>query len=543
MAGEQLTPPAIYKEDSPLEDVPFDSPQAHTPPRSSTTLKKSLIQAKKSMLEVKNASSKLLVKAVVAAACTGSFLFGFNLSLLNTSMATIGGEFKWCDYEGYTGCNDFKLKAAFVSTGVFVGAAIGSLVAGRLLKYGCLTVFNIALGVMMLGIILSCASPNFTILLIARLIVGIGVGIISVEVPTYISEITPPSSRGSFGVLHQLLITIGIFIGVLLGLAFNLPPENEDEQLLWEMPKFDKIWWRVMLGFGAIPTVIAYLLFAYIYNFETPYHLINIEKYEEAKAVLRKLTDKEDVDDDYLAITESIEKAKEAKESGLSFMNIMSNSTFRYILIVGCLISAFQQFTGINVFITNSNKLFESAGLARNLVTIMSIVLTFINVLMTFPAIYLIEKLGRRTLLLIGVAGMGVSVVPGMIMLWVNEESKATSWVAIAGAISFICFFSSTYGPVLWVYLFEIYPVEIKDVAAGGAVACNWIAGIVMVFAASWLETDIAYTLFIGFCAVGFALIFLTMKESKGFVVGESPYIPKKVAPSTSTSARTATAV
>eukprot|EP01071_Lankesteria_metandrocarpae_P009400 Lankesteria_metandrocarpae@DN5188_c0_g1_i6.p1 len=469
-------------------------------------------------------------QCVLAAVCTGSLVFGLNLSLLNTSIGTIGGQFLWCGYEGYRGCNDFKWYSAFVQVGVFVGAAIGAMTAGNFVKrLGCRRVFFIADFVAVVGIIVSCCAANFATLLVARLLVGVGVGVLAVSVPTYISEVTPPSKRGSYGVLHQLLITFGILIGVLIGLPFSIPPvaapgleQPTTEQRSWELTDFDRIWWRVMLGLGILPIIAQLALFKFVFSAETPYYLIGQKKYSEAYALLKTLAGTPNVQNDFNDIYDSVESSSSA--SGLSLGSIISDKNGRWALFVGTMISALQQLTGINVFITSSNALFADAGLDQDLVTIMSIVLTVVNFLMTFPSIYLIEALGRKMLLLIGTAGMGISVLPGAVWLFVDPTCTAASWTAIAGAMLFIIFFSVTWGPTVWVYLFEIFPADMKDSAAGFMTAFNWIAGIAMVFAGSWMPTDIGYIVFFVFNVLGFVFVLLFMKETRNITVGQSPF-------------------
>eukprot|EP01071_Lankesteria_metandrocarpae_P009397 Lankesteria_metandrocarpae@DN5188_c0_g1_i3.p1 len=469
-------------------------------------------------------------QCVLAAVCTGSLVFGLNLSLLNTSIGTIGGQFLWCGYEGYRGCNDFKWYSAFVQVGVFVGAAIGAMTAGNFVKrLGCRRVFYMADVIVAIGICLSCYAKAFNFLVVARLVVGVGVGVLAVSVPTYISEVTPPSKRGSYGVLHQLLITFGILIGVLIGLPFSIPPvaapgleQPTTEQRSWELTDFDRIWWRVMLGLGILPIIAQLALFKFVFSAETPYYLIGQKKYSEAYALLKTLAGTPNVQNDFNDIYDSVESSSSA--SGLSLGSIISDKNGRWALFVGTMISALQQLTGINVFITSSNALFADAGLDQDLVTIMSIVLTVVNFLMTFPSIYLIEALGRKMLLLIGTAGMGISVLPGAVWLFVDPTCTAASWTAIAGAMLFIIFFSVTWGPTVWVYLFEIFPADMKDSAAGFMTAFNWIAGIAMVFAGSWMPTDIGYIVFFVFNVLGFVFVLLFMKETRNITVGQSPF-------------------
>lgn len=226
---------------------------------------------------------------------------------------------------------------------------------------------------------------------------------------------------------------------------------------------------------------------------------------------------------------EKLRKAKQDKDvaetSGLTLSKAMKIPIYRYVILVGCVLSAFQQVTGINVFITASNRLFEQARVSAGLVTVMTTILALVNVLMTFPSVYLIERLGRRTLLFIGTLGMGISVLPGAILPFAFPDKSFTTWVQVAGAILFIIFFAGTYGPVLWVYLFEIYPMEIKGAASGLATGVNWICGISMVFISEFISVKVNYLIFCVTSFIAAFLVFSLMKETQGRNLQDSPYM------------------
>eukprot|EP00382_Lankesteria_abbotti_P000175 CAMPEP_0113844794 /NCGR_PEP_ID=MMETSP0372-20130328/419_1 /TAXON_ID=340204 /ORGANISM="Lankesteria abbotti" /LENGTH=549 /DNA_ID=CAMNT_0000813805 /DNA_START=41 /DNA_END=1690 /DNA_ORIENTATION=+ /assembly_acc=CAM_ASM_000359 len=476
------------------------------------------------------------LQAVCAATWTGSFVFGFNVSLLNTTVAVIGAQFRWCGCESYTGCTDFKLKSAFIQTGIFIGAAIGAMSAGEFLgRMTCRMVFYIAFLFNLIGVLFSTGAQAFTDLLLARLVGGFGVGLLAVCVPTYIAETTPPRLRGSYGCLHQIVLTIGIYIAVLIGLPFQKPwsscpsycfvPDGSGEWACsWVVPTFSKIWWRVMLGLGAVPCLIGYVILMFVFTFETPYYLLREDRIAEGRALLRKLLEKDDIEEDFLAILEQVEETKKAAEEGVSLDMVVKTREGSWALFVGSMISGFQQWTGINIFMTSSNLLFASANLDPSLVTILSMVLCLVNFIFGIPSIWLIEMLGRKGLLLLGCCGMGLPVLPGGIMLLIDEDSQVSTWVAIAGAIIYIIFFSLTWGPVVWVYLFEMFPTNMKDSAAGFMAAVNWAASAIMVFAGNFLPTAVAYLIFSGACLCAFVFVLLFMKETKGRQIGDSPY-------------------
>eukprot|EP01054_Gregarina_sp_Poly1_P004421 Gregarina_sp_Poly_1__4420@NODE_2384_length_2199_cov_2205_443246_g1518_i0_p1_GENE_NODE_2384_length_2199_cov_2205_443246_g1518_i0NODE_2384_length_2199_cov_2205_443246_g1518_i0_p1_ORF_typecomplete_len525_score54_42Sugar_tr/PF00083_24/6_3e95MFS_1/PF07690_16/2_3e14MFS_1/PF07690_16/1_6e11TRI12/PF06609_13/4e08TRI12/PF06609_13/5_9MFS_3/PF05977_13/2_1e05MFS_3/PF05977_13/0_018MFS_2/PF13347_6/1_6e03MFS_2/PF13347_6/8_1e07MFS_2/PF13347_6/21MFS_4/PF06779_14/1_4_NODE_2384_length_2199_cov_2205_443246_g1518_i078 len=469
---------------------------------------------------------------LILVGCMGSFLFGINISLLNTAMNHISWEYQWCDFlsgaSGVTDCTAHKNYAAFMSTAVFIGAATGSMTGGVFLTFGRRGMMLIANAVFIFGTVSSCCANSFSALLWARLLVGYAVGLVSVVVPVYMSEVTPANVRGQYGVFHQLFITIGILIGTVIGLPLPLAsPLPADDEIPTEIGIFAKVWWRVMLGFAIIPILLSCYLLGAVYQFETPHYYVERGNYGDAAMLFRRILKREDVTDVVNQVVKEIEESEAAKKAGMSLAVAWKRSDYRKVIVLGCAFSAFQQFGGINVFMASSTQLFLDAGLDGYMPTVMTVIMSLINSVMTLPAVPLIEKMGRKSLLLCGCIGMTISVAPAAICYWAIPDSDATMWLSIVGCLLFVIFFAATYGPILWVYLFEIYPMEIRGAAAGLATAWNWIAGIVMVFVTNYIEANVSYTLFTVLSLVGTLLVAFFMLETKGRELGDSPYVQK----------------
>eukprot|EP01056_Protomagalhaensia_sp_Gyna25_P004008 Protomagalhaensia_sp_Gyna_25__4007@NODE_360_length_3735_cov_83_099026_g264_i1_p2_GENE_NODE_360_length_3735_cov_83_099026_g264_i1NODE_360_length_3735_cov_83_099026_g264_i1_p2_ORF_typecomplete_len533_score77_21Sugar_tr/PF00083_24/1_1e65MFS_1/PF07690_16/1_2e02MFS_1/PF07690_16/1_4e16TRI12/PF06609_13/4_3e02TRI12/PF06609_13/1_2e05TRI12/PF06609_13/54MFS_3/PF05977_13/0_0052MFS_3/PF05977_13/1_5e02TPR_6/PF13174_6/0_19_NODE_360_length_3735_cov_83_099026_g264_i120793677 len=346
---------------------------------------------------------------LIMLACLGSFLFGFNLSLLNTSINHIAWEFRWCKY--YTGdpiatCDEATIYKAFLSTSIFIGAAIGSLTGGVFLGFGRRGMMQISNVIFLLGIIGSCCAHSFSALLWARLCVGYGVGLISFIIPAYLSEITPSVKRGFYGVFHQLFVTIGILAGTVVGLPLPFKdPIPEPSIAAPDISAFSKVWWRVMLGLAFIPVLLSLYLLGTVYTFETPHYYLEKGHIADAKALYERLLDSDDVDSALEEANHEVEEGRKARLAGVSLSAALKHKEYRHVIIVGCLLAAFQQLSGVNVFMAQSNKLFIDAGLTGYMPTVMTVVMCLINCIMTLPAVPLIESLGRRTLLLAGCIG------------------------------------------------------------------------------------------------------------------------------------------
>lgn len=468
--------------------------------------------------------------AVIACATTGSFLFGLNTAVLNTAMTPIASNFQWCGKEALydTGCKASKLRGAFINTAVFLGAAAGAMTVGRFTNSGLRLCLLITLAIFTVGVVGSVLADGFMSLLLARLIVGYGVGMTSVITPAYISEMAPAKKRGTYGVMHQLVLVIGQVIAVFVGLAFKAMPETDGEKAEFKgIRTFDKIWWRFMLGLGIIPVLLAGFLFGYVFTFETPNYYMRKGDKHNAEKLLKRIHNKEDVSQEMSELERnSVKDTDTGHHEKLG--SLLKKPGYSRALWVGIGMSAFQQLTGINAFITNSNALFSGAGLVTKWVTWASIGLLLVNLLCTFIPLFVVDKLGRRTLLLIGSMGMAFSVMPATLLYiaeWNDDKnSKGLTSSAIAGACLFMVFFAVAAGPITWLYLFEIFPMDIKARAASICVAVNWLCSIVMVFGASYLPPKASYAIFFGFSLLYIMFVLFFVRETKGRTMGDSPY-------------------
>jgi len=451
----------------------------------------------------------------------GSLLFGFNISILNTSINTIASDFNWCEVNGQIDCNSAVLKSSFINSAVIIGAAVGAMAAARVLKFGCRTVTSYTMIVFFAGVFVSVVAEGYVWLMMGRIIVGFGVGIMSVVSPTYIAEITPAMSRGKYGTLHQICVTLGNFIAVLLGLPLTVLPKPPPPG--WLLPSFDKVWWRVMLGIGIVPVAFAVFTFIYCFTFETPFHYVSQGRRQDAHDILVLLRNSTDIETELAEIERTINSGGGC--SKLPVVDIFRKWKYFRILAIGVVLSAGQQFVGINAFMTASNKLFIQAGLTGSIVTGMSCVLTGLQVVMTIPAMFLVEHLGRRKLLLFGLSGMIVSVTPATVGLWMFPNSSVTASFAIAGAFGFIIFFGLSYGPLCWIYIFEMFPSKMQAFGSAVAAATNWISAFSMTFMAIYIDTTLNYSFFLSMQIVYFVFTLFFVKETKGRMAGDSPYL------------------
>jgi sugar porter (SP) family MFS transporter len=445
---------------------------------------------------------------LAVAAAVGGFLFGFDSSVINGAVDAIEGE--------------FELSATVTGLAVAIallGCAVGAWAAGRLAdRYG-------RTRVMLLGGVLFLASGFgtafcFTVwdLIAWRIVGGLGIGIASVIAPAYIAEIAPAAIRGRLGSLQQLAITIGIFAALLSDALFANTAGGASEPSLFGLAA-----WRWMFLVSVVPALV-YVLIAMRIP-ESPRYLVAAGRRPEAVAVLASVTGQdEDPEQRVVQIEHTIAQDKALAEQATLRG---PRAGLLPIVWVGILLSVFQQFVGINVIFYYSTTLWQTVGFTEERSFIASVITSVTNVLVTLIAIGLIDKIGRRPILLVGSAGMVVSL--GVMALAFTQAtgsgedvSLPAPWgpVALIAANAFVVFFGASWGPVVWVLLGEMFPNRIRAAALGVAAAAQWIANFLITVSFPPLldafGASIPYLMYAIFAALSFVFVLTKIPETKG---------------------------
>jgi SP family sugar:H+ symporter-like MFS transporter len=445
---------------------------------------------------------------LAVSAAVGGFLFGFDSSVINGAVDSIEGE--------------FDLSATVTGLAVAIallGCAVGAWAAGRLAdRYG-------RTRVMLLGGLLFLASGFgtafcFTIwdLIGWRIVGGLGIGIASVIAPAYIAEIAPASVRGRLGSLQQLAITVGIFAALLSDALFANTAGGASEPSLFGLDA-----WRWMFLVSVVPALV-YVLIALRIP-ESPRYLVAAGRRREAVAVLASVTgEDEDPEQRVQQIEHTIEQDKALAEQATLRG---PRAGLLPIVWVGILLSVFQQFVGINVIFYYSTTLWQTVGFTEERSFIASVITSVTNVLVTLIAIGLVDKVGRRPILLVGSAGMVVSL--GVMALAFTQAtgsgadvSLPAPWgpVALIAANLFVVFFGASWGPIVWVLLGEMFPNRIRAAALGVAAAAQWIANFLITVTFPPLldafGASIPYLMYAIFAALSFVFVLTKIPETKG---------------------------
>jgi sugar porter (SP) family MFS transporter len=383
----------------------------------------------------------------VSAAITalGGLLFGYDTGVVSGALLFVKKDFG--------GLSSFQQE--LVTSLLLVGAVLGALTAGRLAdRIGRRITVLITAAVFIAGVLLAAFTPTYPLLLVARIIIGLAVGSASMVVPLYIGEIVPPRLRGGLVSLNQLAITAGILVSYLIDYGLS-----------------DSGNWRLMFGLAVIPA--AALFVGMLFQKESPHWLIRQGRDDEARAVLQRVRNEGDIDAE-------IREVHEISQQQGSYRDLISPRV-RPLLMVGVLLAVFQQITGINTVIYYAPTLLQGAGLGNNAALLANVVNGCVNVAMTIVAIWLLDKVGRRPLLLSGTTGMAVGmVIVACSFIGGSDLHGAAAIIAIIGLLVYTGSFAIGLGPVFWLLIAEIYPLRIRGAAMSVASMANWAANFVV---------------------------------------------------------------
>jgi sugar porter (SP) family MFS transporter len=380
-----------------------------------------------------------------------------------------------------------------------VGCLIGALFTGSFTeKFGRKKVM-IVTAVLYIISALGCAlAESSAILIIFRILSGLAVGATSVVAPMYISEIAPAKNRGRLVSFNQFAITIGIVLAYIFDYLLIGFGENA---------------WRYMLAIPGLFGVV-YLIFLIVKFPESPRWLLAHGKKYEAINILAKLGGKELVDSE-LPEMQNVILAEKNKEK-VTFGELFKGKTGKIVLI-GTLIAAFQQITGINAVIMFAPDIFQAAGSVKSDSMMQAMIVGMVNFLMTIVALWLVDKKGRKTLLLWGAVGMIASLA---YLSFEFSKPVQNGFGVMAALLVYISFFAASFAPVMWVIISEIYPNRIKGVAMSFSTAVSWLCTFLTVYFAPIIHGALGLQYLFGifgvFSILAFVFVKIWIPETKG---------------------------
>jgi sugar porter (SP) family MFS transporter len=452
-------------------------------------------------------TGRVVMLATVAA--LGGFLFGFDTAVVNGTVVAVRDAFGMG--AGLTG---------FVVSSALLGCIAGAYLAGRLAdRIGRIRVMVLAAALFLVSALGSGLAFGPVDLIVWRVVGGVGVGAASVIAPAYIAEISPAAVRGRLGSLQQLAIVSGIFVALLSdALLANIAGGAAED--LW----FGLAAWRWMFLVEVIPALAYGVLSLQIP--ESPRYLVAKGEPERAQQVLGQVL-----------ITGVRERIEEIRRT----VNLESRSSFKDlkkpgggllpIVWIGIALSVFQQFVGINVIFYYSSTLWQSVGFTEEDALTQTVITSVTNIVVTIVAIALIDKIGRRKLLIIGSAGMFITlgilaVVFGTAPVVENAQGvleptlgDTQGLIALLAANGFVVFFGMSWGPAVWVLLGEMFNNRIRGTALGLAAAAQWLANFAISTtfpALAELGLSFAYGFYTLFALLSLLFVAKFVPETKG---------------------------
>lgn len=421
-------------------------------------------------------------------AINGGLLFGLNMAGIAGATDMIKGEFSLTD-------SGLGTVAALLT----VGCLIGALFTGNFTeKYGRKNVMIFTAVVYIISALGSALSTSSVMLTVFRVLSGLAVGATSVVGPMYISEISPAHRRGTLVSMNQFAITIGIVVAYVI------------DYLVMDMG-YDS--WRYMLVIPALFGVI-YLILLLTSFPKSPRWLLSKYRRAEAVAVLEKIGGKALIEKELPEMEQSV-LAEQGKQK-VKFSEIFQGKTGKIVLI-GTLIAALQQITGINAVIMFSPDIFQVAGSAKGDSMMQAMIVGLVNFLMTIVAIWLVDRKGRKTLLLWGAVGMIISLAYLTFEFAQPVQNGAGVLIAL---LVYISFFSASFAPVMWVIISEIYPNRIKGVAMSFSTAVSWLCTFLTVYFAPVIQGTLGlhylFAIFGIFSIIAFIFVKIWIPETKG---------------------------
>lgn len=426
-------------------------------------------------------NSYIILISLIAA--FGGLLFGFDIAVFSGTIPFI---------QPYYQLNEAQL--GWTGSSLYIGCIIGTLFTGYATdRFGRKPLLILAAGIFMISSVLMGWASSYNMLIFWRIIAGIGVGAASMLSPLYIAEISPASIRGKMVSINQLTIVIGILLAYFINYLLADTENN----------------WRWMFTAGAIPSALFF--FCIFLVPESPRWLISKGQIEKARSILTKISVGSQVNEDINAIQASVHRKVRGKLSDL----FQGGVTF--VVLLGITMAVFQQISGANAVFFYAPIIFEKAGMNVKDQLFQQIMIGAINLVFTLVAMQLVDKLGRKKLMLGGSALMAFWLfLVGICFYFSLFEGYWLTFFVLA----FIATYATTLAPVTWVLIAEIFPTRIRGMAISVSTCMLWVACFALTYGfpalIEWLNAPQTFFLFSGICLLYFFILLRYLPETKG---------------------------
>ncbi|XP_076911254.1 putative plastidic glucose transporter 2 [Bidens hawaiensis] len=421
-----------------------------------------------------------------------SFLFGYHLGVVNEPLESISHDL---------GFNGNSLAEGLIVSTCLGGAFVGSLFSGWIAdEFGRRRTFQLCALPMVIGAACSATTNNLAGMLIGRFVVGLGLGIGPPVASLYITEVSPASVRGTYGSFIQIATCLGLLGALLIGIPVKSIPG----------------WWRVCFWLSTIPSTV--LAFAMIFCAESPHWLYKRGRNTEAEVEFHKLLGPANVRS---AMAELLNSDRGDENDTVKILDLIYGRHFR-VLFIGSTLFALQQLSGINAIFYFSSTVFRSAGVSSNLANAF---VGIVNLVGSVVALALMDKLGRKVLLLWSFFGMAVSTVFQVIAAGFSSAASETVYLSVGSMLMFVFSFACGAGPVPGLLLSEIFPNRIRAKAMAFCMCVHWVfnfmVGLLFLRFLEIMGPQLLYAMLGTFCLTGVAFVKRNVMETKGKTLQE----------------------
>lgn len=422
-----------------------------------------------------------LVICVASVTAISGILFGFGTAVISGAILFISRQFQLTAF----------MNGVVVSV-LLVGAIIGAALSGNAAdQFGRKKLLMISALIFIVGTIFSAYATNVEGLIISRMIVGVSIGVSSFIAPLYISEISPPQLRGSLVSLHQLAVTIGIFVSYFVDVYFSKTGN-----------------WSGMFMVGVIPAVL--LVLGLIFLPDSPRWLCLKGQFDKAKQVLNRIRHSTAIEVEFQEIKNSVAQKADWRD--------LLKKWLRPALWIGIGLGFFQQFTGINTVIYYAPTIFKLSGFSSDTIAIMATMgVGAVNVLATIVAIPLIDKVGRKPLLYIGMILMALCLF-GLSLSYILNTG-ALKWLAFTSIIFYVIGFAISLGPIMWLMFTEVFPLNVRGLSTSIMTSIQWIFNFIVSLTfltfIQYLQASGTFALYGILCLLGILFVYFKIPETK----------------------------
>jgi SP family galactose:H+ symporter-like MFS transporter len=386
------------------------------------------------------------VLLVASVAALGGLLFGYDTGVISGAILFISKDFALS-----TKLQEFTISVVLI--GCIGGAAVAGTVADAIGRRLTLLVAGV---IFLIGALISAFTPDETVLLAGRFVVGIGIGFSSVVAPLYISEVAPAAVRGALVSLYQFAITVGILGAYFIDYVFARSGD-----------------WRWMLGFALVPSLI--LIGGMVFMPESPRYLFKRGHDSRARDELQRIAENpQDTIDEESSIRESLK----VKSTGFAAFKVPAVGL---ALFIGVSLALLQQVTGINTVIYYGPQIFQMAGISSASASILAQTLVgTVNVLLTLVAIFFVDRVGRKPLLYIGLTGMFLALATLGVAFAQPHLSGSLGTIALASMMVYVGCFAFSLGPIVWLLISEIFPLPARGLGMSLSTLANWVGNFLV---------------------------------------------------------------